>query len=85
MAALAYPYQRPVCIHCQAPMFPTKRRESNIAMQILGIAVFFLGVLLCFSLMGALVGIPLIFLSARMGFKKYPVMQCSCCRYHYKV
>jgi hypothetical protein len=63
----------------------TKRRESNLTLQILGVVVFLIGLGLCFTLVGAIVGIPLMIVAARMGFKKFAVMACGRCGYYYKV
>lgn len=75
----------PVCVHCQSEMSLTKRRESNLTLQILGVVVFLIGLGLCFTLVGAIVGIPLMIVAARMGFKKFAVMACGRCGYYYKV
>jgi len=66
-------------------MARTKRKESNITLQVLGVVVFLVGLGLCFTLIGAIIGIPLMIVAARMGFSKFPVMACSRCGYYYKI
>lgn len=74
----------PVCPHCQSQMIQTTREESNMTLQVLGVVVFLIGLGLCFTLIGAIIGIPLMISAARMGFSKFPVTACRHCGYYFK-
>jgi hypothetical protein len=66
-------------------MVQTKRKESNMTLQVLGVVIFLIGLGLCVTLIGAIIGIPLMIVAARMGFSKFPVMACNRCGYFYKI
>jgi hypothetical protein len=56
-----------------------------MTLQVLGVVVFLVGLGLCFTLIGAIIGIPLMIIAARMGFSKLLVMACDRCGYFYKI
>lgn len=73
------------CPHCQGKMHKTKKGEHNIGVQILGVIVFIVGLVICFTGIGAIFGIPLMIASLFMGYKKRKVMKCEGCGYFYDV
>ncbi len=75
----------PVCPHCNGQMVQITRTESSLPLQVLGVFVFLIGLGLCLTLIGAVIGIPLIIGAARMGNSKFPVMSCIRCGYFYKI
>jgi len=73
-----------ICPHCKGQMEKTKRTESNFILQLLGVILFIIGLGFCFTLIGAIIGIPLMIVAGRMGFKKEKVWLCNC-GYFYKI
>ena len=53
-------------------------------MQILGIVLFLIGLALCFTLVGIIIGIPLMIVAARIGYKERQVWACRSCGYYYE-
>jgi hypothetical protein len=74
----------PQCIHCSQSMHRTSRREHDYVMQILGIVLFLVGLALCFTVVGLIIGIPLMIVAARIGYKTRKVWACQSCGYFYE-
>lgn len=86
---LYVPPQRPAgphCIHCSAPMGHALITDKNMTLQLLGVILFVFGVLLLFLFpIGTLIGIPLIIIAARIGYKKRSGWKCPRCGYFFEV
>lgn len=74
-----------VCPQCQGSMHAVKKGQHNVGMQVLGVIVFIVGLVICFTGIGAIFGIPLMIGSLFMGYKKRKVMKCDNCGYFYDV
>lgn len=73
------------CNQCGGTMDKATKAESNMALQLLGVVVFFVGLAITFSGIGALIGVPLMLAALFMGYKKKKVMKCSNCGYFFEI
>lgn len=63
----------------------TKRAEHNIALQLLAVVVFIVGVVLLFVIpVGTIIGIILMLASLSMGYKRRKVWLCDRCGYFFE-
>ena len=66
-------------------MKKTRRAESSLALQLVGVLVFILGVALLFVIpIGTIVGLILMLSSLRLGYKREKVWKCSDCGYYFR-
>ena len=73
------------CQQCQSEMKKTKKAESNIGLQLIGIILFFVGIVLLFVIpIGTVIGIILIISACGMGYKKKKVWLCKSCGYFFE-
>lgn len=73
------------CVQCGKSMERTTRARRDMTLQVLGVAVFFAGVwALSLGPLGAFVGVPLMIISARMGYSKQPIWLCRACGYFFE-
>lgn len=74
------------CQQCGNAMARTKRTERNMALQLLGIPLFFLGLWMAVAWfpLGLLPGLILVIVSARLGYDKKPVWMCNNCGYFFE-
>lgn len=70
----------PICQYCRGALVPSTISSGNASGIALALIVLVIGVALCFTLLGALVGIPLIIASLFMGGKRTRVWMCPRCR-----
>lgn len=74
-----------LCKQCGAKMKKTKKAESNYALQVVGVILFIVGVVVTFSGVGVLIGLPLMVASLFLGYSKKKVMACESCSYFYEI
>lgn len=67
-----------ICHHCGGLMVK-RRGPGSAALQLFGVVVFLFGLALCFTIVGAIIGIPLMLTSLFMGVGK-KVWRCTKCR-----
>jgi len=74
------------CPHCGGAMTKTTKADRNMALQVLGVLVFLLGLglLLAFPI-GTVFGVVLMIGAGRMGYRKLRVQRCSRCGYFYEI
>ncbi|HSH29894.1 MAG TPA: hypothetical protein VK971_08310 [Thiohalobacter sp.] len=73
------------CQQCGGLMEKTKKAESNLALQLLGVVLFLFGVGLLFVFpLGTLFGIVLMLGSLRLGYSKKKVWKCTNCGYFFE-
>jgi len=73
------------CEKCGTNMNKTTRQEHNYGLQVLGVALFIVGVIALFYVpIGTVIGIIIILLSLSLGFKKNKVWLCKSCGYFFK-
>lgn len=72
------------CKQCEREMVQGKRVEKSLALQVVGIFVFLIGIALLFVFpFGTIVGVVLIPVSLFLGHKKVRVWKCSNCGYYF--
>ncbi|WP_045860339.1 hypothetical protein [Teredinibacter purpureus] len=72
------------CEKCGTEMNKTSRSEHNYGLQVLGVILFIVGVICLFIVpIGTIIGVILMILSARLGFKKSKVWLCNNCGYFF--
>jgi len=70
----------PKCTLCGGPLFKTKSVErSFLTALFFGLAMIIFGVILCITGIGAILGIPLIFIGLFYGSKSKKVLKCKHC------
>lgn len=70
----------PKCQYCGAPMKKTNAVErSFLTAMFWGLSMIIFGIILCFTVAGAIFGIPLIFIGLFYGSKKKKVLKCTGC------
>ena len=67
------------CQQCSGPMKKTSISTGNCLGIALALFVFCLGVILCFTGVGIIIGIPLMLVALFMGGKKSKVWKCVDC------
>lgn len=73
------------CVQCGGPMEKTKKVENSLALQLLGVIIFLVGVALLFVFpLGTLAGLILMIGSARLGYSKKNIWKCSNCGYFFE-
>lgn len=74
------------CQQCGGEMIKTKRVEKNLGLQVLGVLLFLVGLVLCFTfgVLGVIAGVILMIASARLGYQQKKVWQCRACGYFYE-
>lgn len=74
------------CQQCGSGMKKTSRAERNMGLQLLGVLLFFVGVALCFVVppFGLVMGIIVMIVAARLGYKKSKVWICKNCGYFFE-
>jgi DNA-directed RNA polymerase subunit RPC12/RpoP len=74
-----------LCKQCGSEMARTKKTDKSIGLQIVGVFVFFLGVVLLFVFpIGTIIGIILMIVAARLGYKQVKVWKCKSCGYFFE-
>ena len=68
------------CKACDGVMVKSSVSSGNAAGIVLALVVFAVGVVLCFTIIGALIGVPLCILSLFMGGKRQSVWKCRKCK-----
>ncbi len=72
------------CKQCSGQMSRTKKTDSNIGLQLVGVVVFFLGLLLLFIVpIGTIIGLCMMLAALGMGYKKRKVWKCGQCGYFF--
>jgi len=73
------------CKQCGSEMEQTHKVDRNIAVQLLGVLVFIIGVaLLPLFPIGTILGFSLILFSLKMGYKKKRILECPSCGYSFE-
>jgi len=73
------------CQKCGGSMHKTNKINSSISIQIAGLILFIVGIILLFVFpIGTLVGIVIMILSAKMGYKRIKVWKCKNCGYFFE-
>lgn len=66
-------------------MSKTKKTETSLALQLLGVVLFLVGVGLLFLFpIGTVAGLILMIGAARLGYKKLKVWKCDQCGYFFE-
>lgn len=74
------------CRQCGGQMLKTKKADKNMGLQILGLFVFLIGIALLFVFpFGTIMGIILMVVAARLGYKKIPIWKCEKCGYFFEL
>lgn len=74
-----------ICKQCGDEMQRSSKAETNMALQLLGVVVFLIGLAISFSGIGVIIGVPLMLAALFMGYKKKKVMKCGGCGYFFEV
>lgn len=75
-----------ICQHCQGPMRKTKKVRRDFALQFIGVILFFVSIVLLFFFpIGTLLALPLMIVSARLGYSKDKVWLCGNCQYFFRI
>lgn len=74
------------CQQCGHAMKRTKRTERNMALQLLGIPLFFFGLwmMIAWFPLGSILGLIVIVVAARLGYARKPVWLCDGCGYFFE-
>lgn len=73
------------CQQCAAAMKKTKKVDSDLSLQVIGLLLFFVACVLLFIFpLGTIAGIILMIAAGRMGHKRYPIWLCPNCGYYFK-
>lgn len=73
------------CKQCGNGMKKAKKTEKSLALQILGVLVFIIGVALLFVYpFGTIVGLILMIAATRLGYSKKKVWKCNECGYFFE-
>jgi len=74
------------CQQCGSEMRKTKKAERNMALQLLGVLLFFVGVAICFVVppIGVVIGIIVMVVAAQLGYSKKKVWKCGNCGYFFE-
>jgi len=74
------------CQHCGSAMNKTKKSDVSIGLQLVGVFLFFLGIAMFFMYfpLGLILGIIVMIVSARLGFKQKKVWMCSSCKFFFE-
>lgn len=73
------------CQQCGSPMQKTTRANKSLGLQLLGVVLFFLGVVLLFvPPLGTLLGVVLMIGSLGLGYSKKKIWKCSNCGYFFE-
>lgn len=73
------------CKQCNGTMQRHKKTEKNMAVQVLGVLVFLLGIVfLAFTPIGTIIGILLMMSALFMGYKKIKGWKCQNCGYFFE-
>lgn len=73
------------CQQCGGEMKKGAKTDSSIGLQLIGVILFLLGIgLLIFFPIGTLVGLVVMIVAARMGYKKRKVWMCKACGYFFE-
>ena len=69
------------CRHCNGVMQKTTKVEQSCALQLVGVLLFLIGIGMIVSLepLLTLIGLVLLILAARLGYKKTKVWMCKQC------
>ena len=74
------------CKQCDGEMFKTKMVDKNMGLQVLGVIVFLIGlVLLFFFPFGTIIGLILMIVAARLGYRKIKAWKCKTCGYFFPI
>lgn len=72
------------CNQCGGEMRKTKKTDRNMGLQLLGVAVFLVGVALLFFVpIGTIIGIILMIAACGMGYSKKKVWRCHDCGFFF--
>lgn len=69
------------CQQCGGEMHQTTKREHSGTEFVLGVILLLIGIVLCSTCLGAILGVPLIIISLFMGAKTRKVWKCGQCGY----
>lgn len=73
------------CQQCGSLMEKTDKADKNFTLQLLGVVVFFVGLALLFVFpVGTVIGLFLMLIAARMGYKKRKVWKCGSCGFFFE-
>lgn len=73
------------CQQCGGQMSKTKKVERSMALQLLGVLVFLVGLFLLFIFpIGTIFGLILMIVAARMGYSKKKIWKCSNCGHFFE-
>lgn len=73
------------CQQCGSEMVKTKKTERSMALQLVGVILFFVGVALLFVVpIGTAVGLVLMIVAARLGYSQKKVWKCKNCGYFFE-
>jgi len=73
------------CRQCETAMKKTKKANKSMALQVLGVLVFFVGVVLLFYMpIGTIIGMILMVTSLSMGYSQKKIWSCPNCGYFFE-
>lgn len=73
------------CKQCGGEMEKTNKVDKSLALQVVGILVFFVGIALLFVFpIGTVAGVILMIVATRLGYKKVKVWKCTACGYFFE-
>ena len=77
---------RPVtCQQCGGTMRKTKKTDISMTLQLVGVALFILGLVALFYFpLGTLIGVIVMILACRLGYSKRKVWLCKDCGYFFE-
>lgn len=70
----------PICQNCKTAMRKKTQSSGNMLGLAIALIVLTIGIILCFTVVGMIVGIPLIIVSLFIGGKKTKIWMCPNCR-----
>ena len=73
------------CKQCRGTMRKTKKTDSSLGLQIVGVILFLVGLcMLIFFPIGTLIGIIIMIVAARLGYTVRKVWKCETCGYFFE-
>lgn len=73
------------CRECNGDMIKTKKADKSLALQLLGLVLFLIGIgLLFYYPVGTVFGVFLMLGSFRLGYTKKKVWKCQNCGYFFE-
>lgn len=76
---------RPVtCQQCGGTMRKTKKTDSSMTLQLVGVILFILGLVALFYFpLGTVIGVIVMILASRLGYSRRKVWLCKNCGYFF--